>query len=174
MILRRIMATAAALSLLAGAATAAPVAADQGATPVKQGMGFSLSVRGEQGTTLVNQGGGFAPTAGTTELKPGDRVLVRKGGTATITYPDGCTVPVHGMATVDPLSPASLWLPIYPRGGRRLSRMWHLWLRNHFHGCRWGWWPWPAVASRVLSFAVTTTTTTTFLSFRRSSRAVPD
>jgi hypothetical protein len=64
-----------------------------------------LTGGGDPGTTLVNQGEGFSPVTGASELKPGDRIMVKKGGTATITYPGGCTVPVHGIATVGALSP---------------------------------------------------------------------
>ena len=69
--------------------------------------GFALTVIGDKGTTLVNRGTGFSPVTGTTELKPGDRILVRNGAGARITYPDGCNVPVRGVATVDPLSPCN-------------------------------------------------------------------
>ena len=108
MILRRISATAAALSLLAGEAQATPVGADQGATSLRQGGGFSLAVSGEQGTTLINQGGGFAPAVGTTELKPGDRVMVRKGGTAE--SPDDVLFPSTASLRSIRFRPATLWL----------------------------------------------------------------
>src|SRR4051794_5991533 len=60
---------------------------------------------------------------------PGDRIFVRNGGGARITYPDGCSVPVRGFATVNPLSPCSISMaepppvveerfPNWPLGGR--------------------------------------------------------
>jgi hypothetical protein len=117
--LQRVSTTLVALSLVASAGQAAPVTADQGATSatpavtgtqdamsVNQGR-FALTVIGEKGTTLVNRGTGFSPVTGTTELQPGDRILVRNGAGARITYPDGCNVPVRGVATVDPLSPCN-------------------------------------------------------------------
>ena len=40
-------------------------------------------------------------------MQPGDRIMVRDGAAARITYPDGCNVPVRGISTVDPLSPCN-------------------------------------------------------------------
>ena len=117
--LQRVSTTLVALSLVASAGQAAPVNGDQGATSANQVVasnqdatsvnhgGFALTVIGDKGTTLVNRGTGFSPVTGTTELKPGDRILVRNGAGARITYPDGCNVPVRGVATVDPLSPCN-------------------------------------------------------------------
>ena len=117
--IKRVSTTLVALSLVASAGQAAPVKGDQGATSANQAVatnqeatsvnhgGFALTVIGEKGTTLVNRGTGFSPVTGTTELKPGDRILVRNGAGARITYPDGCNVPVRGVATVDPLSPCN-------------------------------------------------------------------
>jgi hypothetical protein len=117
--LQRVSTTVVALALAASASQAAPVIGDQGATSAKQAVTgpqdamsvnrgrFALTVIGDKGTTLVNRGTGFSPVTGTTELKPGDRILVRNGAGASITYPDGCNVPVRGVATVDPLSPCN-------------------------------------------------------------------
>ena len=117
--LQRVSTTVVALSLVASAGQAAPANGDQGttstnpavagnqdATSVNHGR-FALTVIGDKGTTLVNRGTGFSPVTGTTELKPGDHILVRNGAGAKITYPDGCSVPVRGVATVDPLSPCN-------------------------------------------------------------------
>ena len=116
--LQRVSTTLVALSLVASAGQASPVIGDEGAfanqvvannqdaTSVNHG-GFALTVIGDKGTTLVNRGRAPAVT-GTTELKPGDRILVRNGAGARITYPDGGNVPVRGVATVDPLSPCDL------------------------------------------------------------------
>jgi hypothetical protein len=117
--LQRLSTTLVALTLVASAGQAAPVTGDQGATSTNQAVAgnqdaaavnhgrFALTVIGDKGTTLVNRGTGFSPVTGTTELKPGDRILVRNGAGARITYPDGCNVPVGGVATVDPLSPCN-------------------------------------------------------------------
>ena len=156
--LQRFSTTLVALSLVASAGQAAPVNGDQGATSANQAVannqdamavnhgGFALTVIGDKGTTLVNRGTGFSPVTGTTELKPGDRFLVRNGAGARITYPDGCNVPVRGVATVDPLSPCNFMaadlpsrkappgrtadcgggsFPILAVGGAGLGRRWH-------------------------------------------------
>ena len=117
--LQRVSTTVVVLSLVASAGQAAPMTANQGSTTANQAVTgtqdatsvnhgrFALTVIGDKGTTFVNRGTGFSPVTGTTELKPGDRILVRNGAGARITYPDGCNVPVRGVATVDPLSPCN-------------------------------------------------------------------
>ena len=119
--LRRISTGVVALTLAASGGQAAPLTGDQGAPSVNQAVsgdqgalsakqdgGFALTVIGDKGTTLVNRGTGFSAVAGkTTPLKPGDRIMVRDGAAARITYPDGCNVPVRGISTVDPLSPCN-------------------------------------------------------------------
>src|SRR4051794_25745303 len=118
--LRRILTAVVALSLAASAGQGATltgdqgapsanltVSGDQGALSAKQEREFALTIIGDKGTTLVNRGTGFSAVAGTTQLKPGDRIMVRDGAAARITYPDGCNVPVRGIATVDPLSPCN-------------------------------------------------------------------
>jgi hypothetical protein len=113
--------TVLALTLVASAGHAAPVTT-QGSTSASEAVTtnqdprsgrFTLTVIG--GMTLVNRGTGFSKVAETTELKPGDRIFVRNGGGARITYPDGCSVPVRGFATVNPLSPCkSISMPEPP------------------------------------------------------------
>ena len=117
--LQRVSTTVVALSLIVSAGQAAPMTGNQESTSANQAVAgsqdstavnngrFALTVIGDKGTTLVNRGTGFSPVTGTTELKPGDRILVRNGAGARITYPDGCNVPVRGVATVDPLSPCN-------------------------------------------------------------------
>lgn len=58
------------------AATAAPAATIQ---PV-------------QGQVSINQGQGFQPANGVTEAKEGDSLIVSPGGSATVSYADGCKV----------------------------------------------------------------------------------
>jgi hypothetical protein len=117
--LRRISTAVVALSLAASGGQAATPTGDQGApsatqalsgdqgASAKQDQGFALTIIGDKGTALVNRGSGFSAVAGTIQLKPGDRIMVRDGAAARITYPDGCNVPVRGIATVDPLSPCN-------------------------------------------------------------------
>src|SRR3954447_15161294 len=117
--LQRVSTTVVALSLIVSAGQAAPMTGNQESTSANQAVAgnqdstavnhgrFALTVIGDKGTTLVNRGTGFSPVTGTTELKPGDRILVRNGAGARVTYPDGCNVPVRGVATVDPLSPCN-------------------------------------------------------------------
>jgi hypothetical protein len=63
-------------------------------------LGFSqassaATVNTVQGEVLVNSGNGFKPIAGTLgDLKPGSQVMVRPGGSATITYASNCSVRV--------------------------------------------------------------------------------
>ena len=110
--------------------------------------------------TLVNRGAGFSPVAGTTQLKPGDRIMVRKGGAARITYPDGCNVPVRGIATVDPLSPCNFMAADLPSRKAPPEPYVPPVAEEPFPYLPVGLGPWPALASRVLSFALTTTTIT--------------
>lgn len=65
------------------------------------------------GTVLVNRGNGYVRLTGTS-VKPGEQIMVRPGGQATLTYADGCvsravpgTVLVVGSA-----SPCSMLTPI--------------------------------------------------------------
>ena len=47
-----------------------------------------------QGSVLVNKGAGYGPAKGSSELKPGDTVMAKAGGSAQISYDDGCVVEV--------------------------------------------------------------------------------
>lgn len=58
---------------------------------------FAATVDAIQGSVSINRGGGFQPVTGATPAKSGDTVMVRPGGSAQITYENGCT---H-TATVD-------------------------------------------------------------------------
>lgn len=62
-----------------------------------------------QGTLSVNQGQGFQPVNSRIDANVGDAAMVAPGGTATIVYDDGCTVPVQpgDVATIAPLSPCA-------------------------------------------------------------------
>ena len=62
--------------------------------------GITLSV--QNGTVLVNAGKQFVTAQAGQTLAPGDRILVMKGGKATLIYPDGCvrTIGSSSMAEV--------------------------------------------------------------------------
>ena len=62
-----------------------------------------------QGKSMINEGQGFKPITGSTNAKVGDSVMVGPGGTATITYDDGCKVRVQpgAVARITPLSPCT-------------------------------------------------------------------
>jgi hypothetical protein len=62
-----------------------------------------------QGNLTINQGQGFQPVNSRVDAMVGDSVMVGPGGTATLTYDDGCTVTVQpgSVATVAPLSPCA-------------------------------------------------------------------
>lgn len=53
---------------------------------------------------LVNRGGGFLRVAAGEQLKPGDLVMVRPGGNASVAYSGGCfvNVQVGSVYTVQP------------------------------------------------------------------------
>jgi hypothetical protein len=53
-----------------------------------------------QGSVMVNRGSGYQSVVGGTELKPGDVVVVNPGGSAQLSYPDGCNVAVQVGAVV--------------------------------------------------------------------------
>ncbi|MCX7034406.1 MAG: hypothetical protein NT046_10610 [Arenimonas sp.] len=48
----------------------------------------------QQGTVLVNQGEEFVTATQAQALKAGDRVMVMEGGTAQISFADGCVLPL--------------------------------------------------------------------------------
>jgi hypothetical protein len=54
------------------------------------------------GPVSVNSGSGYKPITGSVEAQPGDSVMVGPGGSATITYPNGCifSVKVDGVYVV--------------------------------------------------------------------------
>ena len=61
------------------------------------------SLSAQEGTVLVNQGEEFVTAADAQALKPGDRVMVMEGGSAAITFADGCVLPVQaGSLTIVP------------------------------------------------------------------------
>ena len=63
----------------------------------------------EQGIVLVNHGNGYANAKGPTTVNPGDIVVVNPGGSAQLTYPDGCVVliSIGTLVTVGQQSPCA-------------------------------------------------------------------
>jgi hypothetical protein len=61
---------------------------------------YAATVVPGQGIVLVNQGNGYANVTEPTTVNPGDIVVVNPGGSAQLTYPDGCSLPVAVGAVV--------------------------------------------------------------------------
>lgn len=55
----------------------------------------------QQGTVLVNQGDEFVTATDAQALLAGDRVMVMEGGSAEITFTDGCVLPLVSGSLVD-------------------------------------------------------------------------
>jgi hypothetical protein len=70
---------------------------------------FAATVVPEQGIVLVNHGSGYVNATGPTNVNPGDIIVVNPGGSAQLSYPDGCTVPVAigAVVTVGAQSPCT-------------------------------------------------------------------
>jgi len=69
----------------------------------------AATVEPVQGNLSLNQGQGFQPVNARINANVGDTVMVGPGGTAAVTYPDGCKVSVQpgSMTTIAPLSPCA-------------------------------------------------------------------
>jgi hypothetical protein len=67
------------------------------------------TISAASGSVLVNQGEQFVPSGNGTALHPGDRVLVNTGGSATLTFSDGCESTVAGgtVVTIPSVSPCA-------------------------------------------------------------------
>lgn len=87
----RVMKTTASLSLLAAFFAGSALAAE----PV-------ASLDGIEGTVLVNQGEKFITAEPGMSLASGDRILIMVGGKASLTFTDGCSLPLSAgsMTTV--------------------------------------------------------------------------
>jgi hypothetical protein len=70
---------------------------------------LAATIQPVQGDLSVNQGQGFQKVNGRIEAKVGDSAMVSPGGSATVTYPDGCKVGVKpgAVVTIAPLSPCA-------------------------------------------------------------------
>ena len=66
----------------------------------------SATLSNQQGTVLVNQGEQFITATQAQALKAGDRVMVMEGGSAELTFSDGCVLPLASgsMAVVSEFS----------------------------------------------------------------------
>lgn len=60
----------------------------------------AASVEPTQGQVLINRGDGYKGLSGPTSGQPGDTVMANAGGSAVITYEDGCKVTVDPGAVV--------------------------------------------------------------------------
>jgi hypothetical protein len=56
---------------------------------------FAATVTVEQGQVLLNTGQGYRLVQGSTNVNPGDMIVVNPGGMARITYDDGCVTEVR-------------------------------------------------------------------------------
>lgn len=56
---------------------------------------FATTVTAEQGQVLLNTGQGYRLVQGSTNVNPGDMIVVNPGGMARITYDDGCVTEVR-------------------------------------------------------------------------------
>lgn len=58
------------------------------------------SLSTQEGTVLVNQGEEFVTASEAQALNPGDRVMVMEGGSAAVTFADGCVMPLEAGSMV--------------------------------------------------------------------------
>jgi hypothetical protein len=70
-------------------------------------------VSAEQGQVLINSGHGYTLIQGITKANPGDKILVNPGGTARITFDDGCVAEIKppSVVTVSSQSPCQQQKP---------------------------------------------------------------
>ena len=61
----------------------------------------AATLTAQQGTVLVNQGDEFVTATEAQPLLAGDRVMVMEGGSAEITFADGCVLPLASGSLVD-------------------------------------------------------------------------
>jgi hypothetical protein len=71
---------------------------------------FATSVTAEQGQVLLNTGQGYRLVQGSTNVNPGDMIVVNPGGMARITYDDGCVTDVRppAVTAISAQSPCEL------------------------------------------------------------------
>ena len=73
------------------------------------GPAFAATLGSVQGVVMVNRGNGYQTVQGTVQLNPGDVVVVNPGGSAQLSYADGCSVQVQvgAVVTVGEQSPCA-------------------------------------------------------------------
>jgi len=81
-------------ALLLSALFVAPAFAAETAEP-------AATLSAQQGTVLVNQGDEFITATQAQPLLAGDRVMVMEGGSAEITFTDGCVLPLESGSLLD-------------------------------------------------------------------------
>lgn len=81
-------------ALILSALFAAPAFAAETAEP-------AATLSAQQGTVLVNQGDEFITASEAQPLLAGDRVMVMEGGSAEITFTDGCVLPLESGSLLD-------------------------------------------------------------------------
>lgn len=59
------------------------------------------TISAQEGTVLVNQGEEFATAAEGQALQAGDRVMLMEGAVATLTFADGCALPLEAGSLVE-------------------------------------------------------------------------
>lgn len=74
------------------------------------GAALAATLTPLSGKVLVSTGKGFNPVAGTAGVSPGDRVMVQPGGSAELSFGDGCSLPLSPGAvfTVPATSPCAI------------------------------------------------------------------
>jgi len=74
---------------------------------------FATTVTAEQGQVLINTGQGFTLIQGATKANPGDKIVVNPGGTARITFDDGCVAEIKppSVVTISSQSPCQQQKP---------------------------------------------------------------
>jgi hypothetical protein len=72
-------------------------------------ISWAATLEPGQGDLSINQGQGFQRVNGRIDANVGDSVMVSPDGTATVSYDDGCQVPVQAgsVVTIAPLSPCA-------------------------------------------------------------------
>jgi hypothetical protein len=71
---------------------------------------FATSVTAEQGQVLLNTGQGYRLIQGSTNVNPGDMIVVNPGGMARVAYDDGCVTEVRppAVTAISSQSPCQL------------------------------------------------------------------
>ncbi len=72
-------------------------------------ISWAATLEPGQGDLSINQGQGFERVNGRIDANVGDSVMVSPSGSATVSYADGCQVPVQpgSVVTIAPLSPCA-------------------------------------------------------------------